>query len=53
MIVNKYVILALIFLALELALISDKEYLIDWISECGLFLFVCLIYIYLKNFDFI
>lgn len=50
MIVNKYVILALIFLALELALISDKEDLIDWISECGLFLFVYLIYAYFKKF---
>ena len=50
MIVNKYVILALIFLALELALISDKDDLIDWISECGLFLFVYLIYIYFKKF---
>ena len=51
MIINKYVILALIFLALELALIDDKDKLIDWISELGLFLFVYLIYIYLKNFD--
>lgn len=50
MIVNKYVILALIFLALELALISDKDELIDWISDCGLFLFVYLIYIYFKKF---
>lgn len=52
MIVNKYVILALIFLALELALISDKDELIDWISELGLFLFVYLIYIYFKKFWF-
>lgn len=51
MIVNKYVMLALIFLALELALISDKDELIDWISELGLFLFVYLIYIYFKKFD--
>ncbi len=38
--------LALIFLALELTLISDKDELIDWISELGLFLvfmvwFIC------------
>lgn len=50
MIVNKYVILALIFLAVELALISDKDDLIDWFSDCGLFLFVYLIYIFFKNF---
>ena len=50
MIVNKYVMLALIFLALELALIDDKEELIDWISELGLFLFVYLIYMYFKKF---
>ena len=50
LIVNKYVMLALIFLALELALISDKDELIDWISELGLFLFVYLIYIYFKKF---
>lgn len=50
MIINKYVMLALIFLALELALISDKDELIDWISELGLFLFVYLIYIYFKKF---
>lgn len=50
MIVNKYVILALIFLALELSLISDKDELIDWISELGLFLFVYLIYIFFKKF---
>lgn len=50
MIINKYVMLALIFLALELALISDKDELIDWISELGLFLFVYLIYMYFKNF---
>lgn len=51
MIINKYVMLSLIFLALELALISDKEELIDWISDFGLFLFVYLIYMFLKNFD--
>lgn len=52
MIINNYVMLVLIFLALELALISDKDELIDWISELGLFLFVYLVYIYiLKNFD--
>lgn len=50
MIINKYVILALIFLALELALVSDKDDLIDWISELGLFLFVYLIYMYFKKF---
>ena len=50
MIVNKYVMIALIFLALELALIDDKDELIDWISELGLFLFVYLIYIYFKKF---
>ena len=50
MIVNKYVMFALIFLALELALVSDKDDLIDWISDCGLFLFVYLIYIYFKKF---
>lgn len=50
MIVNKYVILALIFLALELALIDNKDELIDWISELGLFLFVYLVYIYFKKF---
>ena len=50
MIINKYVMLALIFLALELALINDKDELIDWISELGLFLFVYLIYIYFKKF---
>lgn len=42
--------IALIFLALELALISDKDELIDWISELGLFLLVYLIYIYFKKF---
>lgn len=52
MIINKYVMLALIFLALELAFIDDKDELIDWISELGLFLFVYLIYMYFKNFDF-
>ena len=50
MIVNKYVILALIFLVLELALIDDKDELIEWISELGLFLFVYLVYIYFKKF---
>lgn len=50
MIINKYVMLALIFLALELALIGDKDELIDWISELGLFLFVYLIYMYFKKF---
>lgn len=50
MIVNKYVMFALIFLALELALIDDKDELIDWISELGLFLFVYLIYMYFKKF---
>lgn len=50
MIINKYVMLALIFLALELALIDDKDELIDWISELGLFLFVYLIYMYFKKF---
>ena len=50
MIVNKYVMLALIFLALELALVDNKDELIDWISELGLFLFVYLIYMYFKNF---
>lgn len=50
LIVNKYVMLALIFLALGLALISDKDELVDWISELGLFLFVYLIYIYFKKF---
>lgn len=50
MIVNKYVMFALIFLALELALIDDKDELIDWISELGLFLFVYLVYMYFKKF---
>jgi len=50
MIINKYVMLALIFLALELALIDDKDELIDWISELGLFLFVYVIYMYFKKF---
>lgn len=50
MIVNKYVMLALIFLALKLAFVSDKDELIDWISSCGLFLFVYLIYMYFKKF---
>lgn len=42
--------IALIFLALELALINNKDELIDWISDCGLFLFVYLIYIFFKKF---
>lgn len=50
MMINKYVMFALIFLALELALINDKDELIDWISQLGLFLFVYLIYIYFKKF---
>lgn len=50
MIVNKYVMLALIFLALELALIDNKDELIDWISGLGLFLFVYLMYMYFKKF---
>lgn len=50
MIVNKYVILALIFLALDLALVSNKDELTDWFSDCGLFLFMYLIYIFFKNF---
>ena len=50
MIINKYVMLTLIFLALELTLIDDKDELIDWISELGLFLFVYLIYMYFKKF---
>ena len=50
MIINKYVMLALIFLAFELALLSDKDELIDWISDFGLFLFVYLIYMYFKKF---
>lgn len=50
MIINKYVILALMFLAVELALIDDKDELIEWISELGLFLFVYLVYIYFKKF---
>ena len=50
MIINNYVMFVLIFLALELALISDKDELIDWISELGLFLFVYLVYIYIKKF---
>ena len=50
MIINKYVILCLIFLAVELALISDKDDLIDWISDFGLFLSVYLIYIFFKKF---
>ena len=31
MIINKYVMLALMFLAVELALIDDKDELIEWI----------------------
>lgn len=50
MIINKYVILALIFLAFDLALVSNKDELIDWFSELGLFLFVYLIYMYFKKF---
>lgn len=52
MIINKYVMLCLMFLAVELALIDDKDELIEWISELGLFLFVYLVYIYIyfKNF---
>lgn len=50
MIINKYVMLCLMFLAVELALIDDKDELIEWISELGLFLFVYLIYIYFKKF---
>jgi hypothetical protein len=50
MIINKYVMLALMFLAVELALIDDKDELIEWISELGLFLFVYLVYIYFKKF---
>lgn len=50
MIINKYVILCLIFLAVELALIDDKDELVEWISELGLFLFVYLVYIYFKKF---
>ena len=50
MIINKYVMLCLMFLAVELALIDDKDELIEWISELGLFLFVYLVYIYFKKF---
>lgn len=50
MIINKYVMLALIFLAIDLALVSNKDELIDWFSDCGLFLFVYLIYMYFKKF---
>lgn len=50
MIINKYVILALIFLAFDLALVSNKDELTDWFSDCGLFLFVYLIYMYFKKF---
>ena len=50
MIVDKYVMLALIFLAIDLALVSNKDELIDWLSDCGLFLFVYLIYMYFKKF---
>lgn len=49
MIINKYVMLALMFLAVELSLIDDKDELIEWISELGLFLFVYLVYIYFKK----
>lgn len=42
--------LALIFLAIDLALVNNKDELIDWFSELGLFLFVYLIYIYFKKF---
>lgn len=42
--------LALMFLAVGLALIDDKDELIEWISELGLFLFVYLVYIYFKKF---
>lgn len=42
--------LALMFLAVELALIDDKDELINWISELGLFLLVYLIYMYFKKF---
>ena len=42
--------LALIFLALKLAFVSDKDELIDWIASLGLFLFVYLIYMYFKKF---
>lgn len=41
--------LALMFLAVELSLIDDKDELIEWISELGLFLFVYLVYIYFKK----
>lgn len=50
MIINKYVMLALIFLAIDLALVSNKDELIDWFSELGLFLFVYLVYMYFKKF---
>lgn len=50
MIINKYVILCLIFLAVELALINDKDELIDWISDFGLFLAVYLVYMFFKKF---
>lgn len=50
MIINKYVMLALMFLVVELTLIDDKDELIEWISELGLFLFVYLVYIYFKKF---
>lgn len=50
MIFNKYVMLCLILLALNLAFVSDKEDLIDWMASCGFFLFVYLIYMYFKIF---
>lgn len=50
MIINKYVMLALIFLVIDLALVSNEDELIDWLSDCGLFLFVYLIYIFFKKF---
>ena len=50
MIINKYVMFALIFLAIDLALVSNKDELIDWFSDLGLFLFVYLIYMYFKKF---
>lgn len=33
MIINKYVMLCLIFLALKLTFVSDKDELIDWIAS--------------------
>ena len=49
MIINKYVMLALIFLALELALINNKDELIDWISELGLFVAISLLAFYISG----